>query len=63
LFPWTVEQLIVGHTPTYEVAQRGNVINIDTAGAYGNKLTILDLADIPEWLSHGDRPITQGRDK
>lgn len=53
-----VSAVIVGHTPTYEVAQRGNVINIDTAAVYGNTLTILDLADVPQWLSHGDRSIT-----
>ncbi|WP_227243282.1 metallophosphoesterase [Paraburkholderia caribensis] len=55
-----VSAVIVGHTPTHEVAQRGNVINIDTGAVFGNKLTILDLADIPEWLSHGERPITYG---
>ncbi|WP_175899370.1 metallophosphoesterase [Burkholderia vietnamiensis] len=53
-----VTAVIVGHSPTYEIAQRGNVINIDTGAAYGNKLTVLDLADVPALLSRGDHPVT-----
>lgn len=50
--------VIVGHTPTQEVAQRGSVINIDTAAVYGNRLTIFDLADIPKYLAIGERGIS-----
>jgi serine/threonine protein phosphatase 1 len=53
-----VAAVIVGHTPTREIAQRGSVMNIDTAAVYGNKLTILDLADIPEYLMAGERGIS-----
>lgn len=53
-----VAAVIVGHTPTYEVAQRGNVIDIDTGAVYGNKLMILNLAHVPEWLARGDQPVT-----
>ena len=48
-----VSAVIVGHTPHREIRARGNVINIDTGAVYrylGNQLTVLDLADIPEWL-------------
>jgi serine/threonine protein phosphatase 1 len=53
-----VAAVIVGHTPTREIAQRGRVMNIDTAAVYGNKLTMLDLADIPEYLAAGERGIS-----
>lgn len=54
-----VTAVIVGHTPTQEAAQRGNVINIDTGAVYGYRLTVFDLADVQEWLVHGDRPFTR----
>ena len=54
-----VTAVIVGHTPTQEAAQRGNVINIDTGAVYGGKLTVFDLADVQEWVAHGDRPFTR----
>jgi serine/threonine protein phosphatase 1 len=54
-----VTAVIVGHTPTQEAAQRGNVINIDTGAVYGGKLTVFDLADVQEWVVHGDRPFTR----
>ncbi|MFP6557070.1 metallophosphoesterase [Paraburkholderia sp. B3] len=53
-----VSAVIVGHTPTREIAQRGSVMNIDTAAVYGNKLTILNLAEIPEYLAAGERGIS-----
>ncbi|RQH00200.1 metallophosphoesterase [Paraburkholderia dinghuensis] len=55
-----VTAVIVGHTPTGNVAQRGNVINIDTGASYTNgRITLLDLADVPAWLSRGDLPLTR----
>jgi serine/threonine protein phosphatase 1 len=54
-----VTAVIVGHTPTQEAAQRGNVINIDTGAVYGCKLTVFDLADVREWVVHGDRPFSR----
>lgn len=48
-----VSAVIVGHTPHREIRLRGNVIDIDTGAVYrylGNRLTVLDLADIPAWL-------------
>ena len=48
-----VSAVIVGHTPHREIRVRGNVINIDTGAVYrhlGDRLTVLDLADIPQWL-------------
>jgi serine/threonine protein phosphatase 1 len=53
-----VAAVIVGHTPTREIAQRGGVVNIDTAAVYGNKLTILDLADIRDYLMAEERNIS-----
>jgi serine/threonine protein phosphatase 1 len=50
--------VIVGHTPTKEIAQRSRVIDIDTAAVHGNKLTMLDLADVPECLAAGERGIS-----
>jgi serine/threonine protein phosphatase 1 len=58
-----VTAVIVGHFPTYDVAQCGNVIDIDTGAVYGNKLTILNLADVPEWLARGDRTITRNPER
>ncbi|MFM0247799.1 metallophosphoesterase [Paraburkholderia sediminicola] len=54
-----VTAVIAGHSPSHDVAQSGNFINIDTGAVYGNKLTILDLADVREWLARGDRPIAE----
>jgi len=54
-----VTAVIVGHTPTRETAQRGNVINIDTGTVYGCKLTVLDLANVRKWVVHGDRPFSR----
>lgn len=54
-----VTAVIVGHTPTREAAQRGNVINIDTGAVYGCKLTVFDLADVRKWVVHGDRPFSR----
>lgn len=48
-----VVAVIVGHTPVPEPTVRGNVINIDTGGAYGRELTILNLAELPQWLARG----------
>jgi serine/threonine protein phosphatase 1 len=53
-----VTAVIVGHTAGRAVVQRCNVINIDTGAVYGNTLTILDLADVPERLARGDSPVT-----
>jgi serine/threonine protein phosphatase 1 len=53
-----VAAVIVGHTAGRDVVQRHNVINIDTGAVYGNTLTILDLADVPEHLARGDSPTT-----
>lgn len=58
-----VTAVVVGHSPTHDVAQCGNVINIDTGAVYGNKLTILNFADIPEWLARGDRTITRNPER
>lgn len=51
-----VSAVIVGHTPHREIRVRGNVIDIDTGAVYrylSNRLTVLDLAEIPEYLSEG----------
>jgi len=51
-----VSAVVVGHTPHREIFQRGNVIDIDTGAVYrylGNKLTMLDLLDIPDLLTDG----------
>lgn len=53
-----VTAVVAGHTPTHDVAQCGNLINIDTGAVYGNKLTILNLSDIRGELARGDRSIT-----
>lgn len=48
-----IRAVIVGHTPHREIRRHGNVINIDTGAVYrylGNRLTVLDLADIAQWL-------------
>ncbi|WP_186249430.1 metallophosphoesterase [Burkholderia gladioli] len=58
-----VTAVVVGHSPTRDVAQCGNVINIDTGAVYGDKLTILNLADVPEWLARGDRTITRNPER
>ncbi|MFC5429465.1 metallophosphoesterase [Paraburkholderia denitrificans] len=52
-----VTAVIAGHTPTHDVAQCGNLINIDTGAVYGNKLTILNLSDVRGELARGDRGI------
>jgi serine/threonine protein phosphatase 1 len=51
-----VTAVIVGHTPVSGVTAKDNVINIDTGGGYGGKLTLLDLADLPAWVEVFDRP-------
>jgi serine/threonine protein phosphatase 1 len=45
-----VTAVIVGHTPVTAVTTKDNVINIDTGAVYGGKLTIMDLADLPQWI-------------
>ena len=42
--------VFVGHTPVTGVTVKDNVINIDTGAVYGGKLTIMDLADLPQWI-------------
>ncbi|MFM0670248.1 metallophosphoesterase [Paraburkholderia sediminicola] len=54
-----VTAVIAGHSPSHDVAQSGNFINIDTGVVYGSKLTILDLADVRKRLARGDRPIAE----
>ncbi|MBP0591538.1 metallophosphoesterase [Paraburkholderia sp. LEh10] len=51
-----VTAVIVGHTPVPTVTAKDNVINIDTGAVYGGKLTILDLAELPQWVDVSDRP-------
>jgi len=58
-----VTAVVVGHSPTHDIAQCGNIIDIDTGAVYGNKLTILNLADVPEWLARGDRTITRNPER
>ncbi|MEM5387373.1 metallophosphoesterase [Paraburkholderia phymatum] len=50
-----VTAVIVGHTPVSGVTAKDNVINIDTGAVYGGKLTIMDLADVPQWVEVFDR--------
>ena len=46
-----VAAVIVGHTPVSAPLVRGNVIDIDTGAVYGGRLTVLDLAELPQWLA------------
>ncbi|SIT38731.1 Serine/threonine protein phosphatase [Paraburkholderia piptadeniae] len=50
-----VTAVIVGHTPVSGVTAKDNVINIDTGAVYGGKLTVMDLADVPQWVDVFDR--------
>lgn len=50
-----VTAVIVGHTPVSAVTAKDNVINIDTGAVYGGKLTIMDLADLPQWIDVSPR--------
>ncbi|AMV46023.1 metallophosphoesterase [Paraburkholderia caribensis] len=50
-----VTAVIVGHTPVSTVTAKDNVINIDTGAVYGGKLTIMDLADLPQWIDVSPR--------
>ncbi|MGF6600316.1 serine/threonine protein phosphatase 1 [Paraburkholderia sp. GAS448] len=51
-----VTAVIVGHTPLSAVTAKDNVINIDTGAVYGGKLTIMNLADVPDWIEVTNRP-------
>jgi serine/threonine protein phosphatase 1 len=51
-----VTAVIVGHTPVSAVTAKDNVINIDTGAVYGGKLTIMNLADVPDWIEVTNRP-------
>lgn len=55
-----VTAVFVGHTPVSGVTARENVINIDTGAVYGGKLTLMDLADVPQWIEVPDYTTAHG---
>ena len=57
-----VTAVIVGHTPVSVVTAKDNVINIDTGAVYGGKLTLMDLADLPQWIDVSDRSSVRPRE-